>query len=63
MRRLWHSGEARKDDPVQYARLAEKRHWVPVRLGEPAQALRWLTRGIAALEGLDGKEPSVERAG
>ena len=45
-----------KDDPVQYARLAEKRHWVPIRLGEPAQALRWLTRGIAALEGLDDKE-------
>ena len=52
-----------KDDPIQYARLAEKRHWVPIRLGEPAQALRWLTRGIAALDGLDDKEASVERAG
>jgi len=52
-----------KGDPIQYARLAEKRHWVPIRLGEPTQALRWLTRGIAALDGLDGNEASVERAG
>ena len=51
-----------RDDPIEYARLAEKRHWVPIRLGEHAQALRWLTRGIAALDGLDDKEAGVERA-
>ena len=51
-----------EDDPVRYARLVEKRHWVPFRLAKHAQALRWLTRGIAALEGIDGPEAAAERA-
>jgi tetratricopeptide (TPR) repeat protein len=51
-----------KDDPIEYARLAEKRHWVPFRLAKHAQALRWLTRGIAALEGVEETGAGVERA-
>ncbi|MFO7570974.1 MAG: tetratricopeptide repeat protein [Gaiellaceae bacterium] len=51
-----------KDDPIEYARLADKRHWVPFRLAKHAQALRWLTRGIAALDGVDATEAAVERA-
>ena len=51
-----------KDDPIEYARLAEKRHWVPFRLAKHAQALRWLTRGIAAIEDVDETEATVERA-
>jgi predicted ATPase/class 3 adenylate cyclase len=50
------------DDPVAYARLAEKRHWVPFRLARHSQALSWLTRGIAALEGNDANDAVVERA-
>jgi tetratricopeptide (TPR) repeat protein len=51
-----------KHDPVEYARLAEKRHWVPFRVGRHAQALRWLTRGIVALEGHEEVDAVVERA-
>jgi class 3 adenylate cyclase/tetratricopeptide (TPR) repeat protein len=51
-----------KGDPLQYARLAEKRHKVPIRLGQHSDALRWLRRGLRALEGLEGAEASLERA-
>jgi tetratricopeptide (TPR) repeat protein len=51
-----------RDDPLQYARLAEKRHKVPIRLGKHSDALRWLSRGLRALEGLEGIEASLERA-
>jgi tetratricopeptide (TPR) repeat protein len=50
------------EDPVKYAQLAEKRHWVPFRLGKHSQALRWLTRGLAELEDVDGEEAIIERA-
>src|SRR4029079_19311437 len=51
-----------KDDPLQYAQLAEKRHRVPMRLHQYPEALRWLRRGLTALEGAEGVEATVERA-
>jgi tetratricopeptide (TPR) repeat protein len=51
-----------RDDPVQYARLSEKRHKVPIRLGQHSEALRWLSRGLRALEDVEGVEASLERA-
>jgi class 3 adenylate cyclase/tetratricopeptide (TPR) repeat protein len=51
-----------KDDPIQYARLAAKRYRVPLRLGQPSEALRWLSRGLRALESLEGSEAAAERA-
>jgi len=56
------AGSHIKDDPLQYARLAEKRHKVPVRLGQLPEALRWLRRGMTALENVEGTEASIERA-
>ena len=56
------AGKHVKDDPLRYANLAEKRHKVPIRLGQYPEALRWLSRGLRALEGVDGDEAADERA-
>ena len=50
------------DEPLLYASLAEKRHKVPIRLGQYSEALRWLSRGLRALENVDGDEAADERA-
>jgi tetratricopeptide (TPR) repeat protein len=49
-------------DPVETARLMLKQALVPWRLGRFPQALRWLTRGIGALDGHDTVEAGRERA-
>jgi class 3 adenylate cyclase/tetratricopeptide (TPR) repeat protein len=56
------AGKHVKDEPLRYASLAEKRHKVPIRLGQYSVALRWLSRGLSALEDVDGDEASDERA-
>jgi class 3 adenylate cyclase/tetratricopeptide (TPR) repeat protein len=56
------AGKHVREDPLRYADLAEKRHKVPIRLGQYSEALRWLSRGMRALENVDGDEASDERA-
>jgi class 3 adenylate cyclase/tetratricopeptide (TPR) repeat protein len=46
-------------DPVEEARLMLKHALIPWRLGRHPQALRWLTRGLRVIDGLD--EPSAVR--
>ncbi len=49
-------------DPVEEARLLLKHALIPWRLGRYPQALRWLTRGLRLVEGLDGPAAARQRA-
>jgi class 3 adenylate cyclase/tetratricopeptide (TPR) repeat protein len=49
-------------EPVAAARLLLKEAWVPERVGRYSQALRLITRGHNALEGVEGEEAARERA-
>ena len=50
------------DDVVLQAKLCRKRSWLAERAGRYPQALRWVRRGLAAIEGLGGVEASRQRA-
>jgi len=52
----------RAGDPVGEARLLLKESWIPERSGRFSQALRWLTRGLRALEGIETREATSQRA-
>jgi class 3 adenylate cyclase/tetratricopeptide (TPR) repeat protein len=51
-----------RGDPLLEARLAERRHFVPLRLGKPSQALRWLYSGLRAIEQVPGAEAGALRS-
>src|SRR4029453_34725 len=48
--------------PVEEGRLLLKEAMVPFRLGRYPATIRWLNRGIQALEGADGPGAAAERA-
>jgi class 3 adenylate cyclase/tetratricopeptide (TPR) repeat protein len=57
--------EARRlvgDDPVDQARLFLKHAWIPERLGQYSQAIRWINRGLRLLDGAPGPEAQAQRA-
>jgi class 3 adenylate cyclase/tetratricopeptide (TPR) repeat protein len=49
-------------DPVAEAKLLLKEAWIAERRGDYRQALRWVTRGLKALEGVSGTEAGRQRA-
>ena len=51
-----------QDDPVEEARLMLKEAAIPFGLGHYPQALRWLTRGLRALDGREDGEAAAQRA-
>jgi tetratricopeptide (TPR) repeat protein len=50
------------DDPAEQARLMLKEAFVPWRAGRYAPTLRWITRGLKALEGAEGDAAAAQRA-
>ncbi len=52
----------RSGDPRAEASLCLKEAWMQDRLGNYPQALRWLTRGMKALEGTPGRQAAAKRA-
>jgi class 3 adenylate cyclase/tetratricopeptide (TPR) repeat protein len=50
------------DEPVPQARLLLRRAWVEENLGRYPQALRWLTRGLKTLDGVEGSDACGERS-
>ncbi|MDP9329986.1 MAG: tetratricopeptide repeat protein [Actinomycetota bacterium] len=57
--------EARKlvaDDKVRQAQLLLKQAWIPDRSGRYTEALRWVTRGLRALEGREDVGSRKQRA-
>jgi class 3 adenylate cyclase/tetratricopeptide (TPR) repeat protein len=51
-----------RGDPVLEAGLFLKQAWIPDRSGRYSEALRWLSRGLRALDGLDTDEAGRQRA-
>ena len=51
-----------RDDPVAEAGLLLKLAWVQGWLDRYSQALRWITRGLRTLEGVEGREAAHRRA-
>ncbi len=49
-------------DPVGEANLLLKEAWIPYGSGRYSQALRWISRGRRALEGVEGEEVARRRA-
>ena len=49
-------------DPLDATRVIMKQAQVPSWLGNYPPALRWITRGLGVLEGVDGTEAASERA-
>src|SRR4029450_8782879 len=49
-------------DPVSEAKLLLKEAWIAERRGDYRPALRWVTRGLHALEGVSGTEAGRQRA-
>jgi class 3 adenylate cyclase/predicted ATPase len=52
----------RAGDRVAVAGLMLKEAWIPERSGRYTQALRWVTRGLKLLEGVEGTAAGVQRA-
>ena len=49
-------------DPVAQAELCLRSAWLPERNGRPAEAVRWIRRGLALVDGRPGTEASQARA-
>ena len=49
-------------DPVREARLLLKQAWIPHRVGRFSEAMRWISRGLRLLEGVDEPEARRQRA-
>ena len=49
-------------DPVAEAELCLKEAWIPERVGRYSEAVRWICRGLRAVEGLPGHEAGRRRA-
>jgi class 3 adenylate cyclase/tetratricopeptide (TPR) repeat protein len=51
-----------EDDPVARAELCLKEAWMPERVGRYSEAVRWIRRGLALLEGESGVQAGRLRA-
>jgi class 3 adenylate cyclase/tetratricopeptide (TPR) repeat protein len=49
-------------DPVAEAELCLKEAWIPERTGRYSVAVRWIRRGLRAIEGVDGVDAGRRRA-
>jgi class 3 adenylate cyclase/tetratricopeptide (TPR) repeat protein len=49
-------------DPVAEAELCLKEAWIPERVGRYSEAVRWIRRGLRAVEGLTGPQAGRRRA-
>ncbi len=52
----------RADDPIADASLRLKQAWMQDRLGNYPQTLRWIRRGMTALDGVAGRAAAAKRA-
>ena len=52
----------RADDPIADASLCLKQAWMQDRLGNYPQTLRWIRRGMTALDGVAGRAAAAKRA-
>ena len=50
------------DDPVHEAKLLLKQAWIPHRIGRFSEAMRWITRGLRALDDVDSPAARRQRA-
>jgi tetratricopeptide (TPR) repeat protein len=51
-----------RDDPVAAAGLLLKEAWIPERTGRASDALRWIRKGLAAVDGVGGPAAASRRA-